>query len=126
MTQILRFYSLAYHGVLALFFLGISLVALLSGQPLQIKALPWTGDSLTHWVLGLSLFGLLSILLSLVSRSLRVLFAIWTFVVLVLMVKGLFFSSYTFANMESFKWGLALTVGAFVAFIGGLVQWRKC
>src|SRR5882724_3152678 len=123
MTQILRFYSLAYHGVLALFFLGISLVALLSGQPLQIKALPWTGDSLTHWVLGLSLFGLVSILLSLVSRSLRVLFAIWTFV---LMVKGLFFSSYAFANMESFKWGLALTVGAFVAFIGGLVQWRKC
>lgn len=125
MNRILQGYSFLYHAVLALFFLGISLVAFLSGQPLQMKALPWTGASLTHWVLALSLAGLLIVLISFFVHAARSLFALWALIVLLLMIRGLFFSSFAFSNFEQFKWGVALTAGAFGAFMGALVSRRK-
>jgi hypothetical protein len=59
----MRVFSYLFHGLLTLFLLGISMVALSSSQPLQLEMLPWQGQTLTWWLLGAALVGLASVIL---------------------------------------------------------------
>jgi len=51
----MRFYSYLFHGLLALFMLGISAVALASGTALHLEMLPWSGQTGTYVLLGAGL-----------------------------------------------------------------------
>ena len=42
----MRVFSYLFHGLLTLFLLGISVVALSSGQTLTLEMLPWQGPAL--------------------------------------------------------------------------------
>ena len=120
----MRIYSFLYHGLLALFMLLISSVALLSGTELHLGMLPWTGMTGTYILLGGALFGLLSLLLAL-KGTLRFLFFLWSLAVFVLMVKGYYLSPYHFGDMSGFKNASLLTGGALLAIFGAWFQMRR-
>ncbi len=125
LAALLRFFSYLFHLMLSGFLLGISSLALLGGQHnLQLGMLPWTGEDLTWWLFGLSLFGLLSLILAVLGK-LRILFVVWTAVALVLIVRGYFLGPYTFDGQEEFKFAALLAGGALLAFFGSLTQFRR-
>ena len=118
---LMRFYSYLYHALLALFLLGLSGLAMLSGgHTLHLDVLPWDGTALMWWLFGSALFGLMCIGLALAGRV-RPLFFVWTLVVLVMMVRGYFFSTHTFHSGEV-STALYLVAGALLAVVGGWFQ----
>ena len=122
--MIVKLYSYAFHLVLALFMTGLAVMAFSTGtHNLRLDILPWSGMTLSWWLLGLGLAGLLAIALA-VLGTLRVLFLVWTVVVVGLLVRGFFFSPYVFGGWEGFRMVLLLLAGAGLAAIGGWIQFR--
>ena len=119
----LRLYSYLYHLVLALFFLGIATVALISSNQLKMPMMPWSGSQLNQWLLWLSLLGLLSIVLA-VTGIFRYLFPAWALFVLVLMLRGFILTPYPFSGRDSFYTALWLLAGATLAFLASLTLFR--
>ena len=67
---LLRMFSYLYHGLLALFLLLVSALALGSGAAsLHLDMLPWSGATLAWILLAASLFGLIALLLAIAARS---------------------------------------------------------
>jgi hypothetical protein len=120
----MRVFSYLFHGLLTLFLLAISVVALSSGQPLQLEMLPWQGQTLTWWLLGAALVGLTLVILA-ICRKLRPLFFLWSLAVLAMMARGFFFSNYYFAGPPEFHGALYLTAGALIAALGAWFQPRR-
>lgn len=89
LKALMRVFSYLFHGLLALFLLAISIVALSSRQPLHLPMLPWEGQPLTWWLLGGGLVGLLSVIMA-VRGKWRALFFLWSLIVLGLVVRGFF------------------------------------
>jgi hypothetical protein len=122
---LLRIFSYLYHFVLALFLLGLSLVAIASNShTLNLGMLPWKGSALTGWLFGVGLLGLLSVLLALAGK-LRFLFLLYSLAVFGMMLRGYFVSGYTFSGKDEFRMAIWLTAGALVAIFGSWSQFRK-
>jgi hypothetical protein len=120
-----RIFSYLFHLMLSGFLLGIASLAALGGQHnLRLDMLPWTGADLTWWLMASSLFGLLSVILAIFGKF-RLLFTVWSAVALFLMARGYFFSPYTFSGPEEFQFAGLLTLGALLAFLGSLMQFRR-
>lgn len=114
---LLRVFSYLYHAALTIFLLAVSSLALSSGSiRLNLRMLPWTGDTLIFVLFFGSLIGLLTIILALGGRA-RFLFFLWSLVVAVLLTKGYVFSGYGFAAGE-IKTAGYLLLGAWLAVIG--------
>ena len=95
---ILRIYSYLYHTVLCLFLLGLGTVASIGGaHNLNLGMLPWKGAELTHYVLILSIAGLVAVLLA-ITGLLRQLFPLWCLLVVVMMVRGFFLSPFAYSG----------------------------
>jgi hypothetical protein len=86
--------------------------------------LPWKGHTLVHWLLGASLFGLLSIVLAWMGK-LRFLFLLYSLAVFGMMFRGYFLGGYVFSGKDEFRMAIWLTVGALVAIIGAWSQFRR-
>src|SRR5262245_11760157 len=110
---VFRFYSYLFHAILALFLIALSGVTIASGVPnLQLGMLPWTGPTLVHVLLFGSLFGLVTVFLTLRGILVfRVLFLLWALAVVYFLVKGYILSGYRFAP-EEFTRACWLTGGA--------------
>jgi hypothetical protein len=122
---ILRIYSYLYHLLLCLFLIVIGGIALLSpSSNLTLGMLPWEDPALTYWVFFGGLAGLLSLVLA-IAGKLRFLFFLWTLVVLVLMVRGFFLSSYGFRDAGHFYNVLLLMFGALLAAVGAAMPIRR-
>jgi hypothetical protein len=121
---LMRLFSYLFHGLLALFLLAVSAVALSSGQPLHFEVLPWQGRELTLWVLLGALLGLISVILA-IRRVWRPLFFLWSLIVLLMMARGFFFSGYYFAGRDEFLRALYLTAAALIAVFGAWFQLRR-
>ena len=117
----MRIYSYLFHGLFALFLLGISAVALASGAPLHLEMLPWTGQTGTYVLLGAGVFGLLVLLLAL-KGSLRFLFFLWSVIVFAMLVKGFILGSYQFDGSSGFKAVALLIFAALLAILGAWFQ----
>lgn len=114
---LLRVFSYLYHAALTIFLLAISGLALSSAPgTLNLKMLPWTGDTLAFILFFGSLFGLLTLILALSGRA-AFLFFLWSLAVVVVMVKGYVFSGYGFAAGEVKTAGY-LILGSLIALIG--------
>ena len=125
LAALLRLLSYVFHLLLAGFLFGIASVAIMSGQHnLYLGMLPWTGKALTWWLFGLGLFGILTVILA-VCRRLRLLFVLWSLVVLILIVRGYFLGAYRFDGPEEFRFALLLAGGALVAFLGSLTLFHR-
>ena len=122
--DIMRIFSYVYHGVLALFLLAVSAMALAGGSySLNLEMLPWEGRTLVYWLFFGALFGLVSIYLA-IKGTLRLLFFIWSLAVLLLVVQGYFLSGYYFEPGE-FKSAAWLVIGATLAMAGAWFQLRR-
>lgn len=116
---LLRVYAYVFHLVLGLFLAGMGIVALTSNTSLTIGMLPWEGRSLTSAAMLLGVGAIICVALAVTGLA-RWLFPLWALFALILMLRGFFLSSYTFAGAGEFKSAVWLTVGAFVAFLGSL------
>ncbi|MBZ5723785.1 MAG: hypothetical protein LAP87_02205 [Acidobacteriia bacterium] len=121
---LLRFFSYLFHGLLALFLLAVSGLALASGTPsLRLDMLPWKGATLTLVVFFSALLALIALVLAL-RRKLRALFFLWALAVPVLLFKGYIFSGYRFVPGEA-RWAACLLLASLIALGGAWSQlWR--
>jgi hypothetical protein len=119
-----RLYAYLYHLILCLFLLGIGVVAYSSGKTLDLAMMPWEGQRLTEALMGLGVIGILCIF-GAVTGWFRWLFPLWTLVIFVLMVRGFFLTPYSFSGEDQFKEVIALTIGAFVAFLASLTLFKR-
>jgi len=122
---LLRVFCYLFHTILSLALLGLGVVAVRSGvKDMKLEMLPWKGAELNHWLIGLGLAGLLSVILA-VTGKLRALLPLWSIFVLVMLVRGVFFSSATFSGHEDFHNCLLLTTGALIAMVGSFGVLRR-
>jgi hypothetical protein len=123
--KIMRAYAYLFEFLLALFLFLLSVVTIASGQNnLNLGMLPWTGASLTWWVFALSIIGMLVVILA-ITGSLRYLFPLWALLVLILMARGYFFTSYYYPQGEGFSRAVWLTIGALIAFLASLTVFGR-
>ncbi|MGA2598697.1 MAG: hypothetical protein ABSH09_17105 [Bryobacteraceae bacterium] len=119
LSLILRLYSYAFEFVLSLIALVLGIIGATHGHDVSMELLPWTGASLTHWLTGLGLLGIVCTVLA-VMGWLRFLFPLWALFVVVMLFRGYMFSSYTFGNAAGFREALYFFGAAVLAFIGSL------
>jgi hypothetical protein len=117
---LLRFYAYVFQLALSLFLLGLWIMVTTSGQNnLKLGMLPWEGATLTRALLITGGTGVVCCVLAIIG-VLRWLFPLWTLFVFVMMFRGFFLSSYSFADAAQFKFDVWLTAGALLAFLGSL------
>ena len=123
---VLRLYSYLYHFLLSLFLFLVSVVVIIGGRnDLHLPMLPWEGASLTYWVFGLSLIGLIVTVLA-VTGLFRYLFPLWCLFVVIMMTRGFFLSSFYYTGgADEFGWVLALYIGGLLAFVISLMLFRR-
>ncbi len=118
---LLRLFSYLFHGLLALFLIAVSGLALASGTPsLELGMLPWTGMTLAWVVLGGSVVGLVIVVLALASKW-RLLFFLWSLAVVFLLIRGYIFSGYHF-QPGSVSTAVLLTAASLLALAGACFQ----
>jgi hypothetical protein len=123
---LLRVFCYLFHTVLSFALLALGSVAILSGgQNIRLETLPWQGVDLSHWLIGLGIAGLLSVLLALTGK-LRILLPLWSIFVLAMLVKGVFLSStVSFDGPSDFHNWLLLVGGAVLALIGSFTVFSR-
>lgn len=118
MRGLLRAFGYVYHLILALFALGVAVVALGSRSvTLQLEMLPWGIGSSPFWLMLAALIGLVSVAAAVTGKT-RILYAVYTLAVLVILVRGLFLGPYTFGAVMEWTTALWLLLGALLAAIG--------
>jgi sulfite exporter TauE/SafE len=122
---LLRFYSYFFHGLFALFLLGVAAVSLTSeGTTFRFHLLPWEGRTLAYWLIGLALIGIFFVVMAM-KGTLRSLFFFWSLFVLVLVVRAYFFSGYSFvpgsSQLYTAFWSI---LAAALASLGARMQRR--
>jgi hypothetical protein len=122
---LMRAFSYLFHGLLALFLIAVSVLALAStgGRSLQMQVLPWSGVTLSYILFFGAAFGLIALLLALVGKW-RVLFFIWALAVACFLVKGYIFSSYYFGP-GGISTAIYLLVASLIALLGAWFQMRQ-
>jgi hypothetical protein len=121
---LLRVFDYLFELALSLFLLGLGIVAWASSPAnLTIGMLPWEGAALTRALLILGIMGLACVLLA--GSRMRWIFPLWCLLVLVIMIRGFFLSSYSFAGADQFQFAVWLTVAALIAFLGSLGVLRR-
>ena len=123
LRAVMRIFSFLYHGLLALFLLAISVVALTSGQSLHLGMLPGQGRNFPLTLFCSALAGLIVVILA-VRRRWRALFFLWSLAALAILVRGFFFSSYHFDGPPGFHRAIYLIAGALLAACGAWFQLR--
>jgi hypothetical protein len=121
---VLRVFAYLFELVLSFFLIGLGIVAWVSGSnSLSFGMQFWEGVTLKWIILIAGIVGLASLLLA--GSRLRWIFPVWSFLVLVMMVRGFFLSSYSFAGANQFQFAVWLTAGALLAFLGSLGVLRR-
>ena len=116
---LLRIFCYLFHTLISVALLALGVVGVVSGAPhMKVQMLPWQDAELQHWLIGLGLIGLLSVLLAVTGR-LRFLLPLWSIYVLGMLIKGVFLSpTVSFDGREDFHNWLLLICGAVLALIG--------
>jgi len=120
----MRGYSVLFHGVLCLFCLAMAFVGWLVGSTqMTIDVLPWSGQELQAWLLGLSTVGLIATALA-ATGKLKFLFLPWTLVVVGFVGRGLWATRY-YDGPEDLQASLFFLVGALATVLGGISFLRQ-
>jgi hypothetical protein len=124
LEAIMRAYSYLFHTLLSLFFLGLGIVAVISGfHTLSLDLLPWSGRSLTYWLLGLGFAGLAAVYLAF-KGVFRWVFLVWTVLIVVGLLWGYFLTPYYFGSAWGFAWAMVLLAGAALTVLGAYNRLR--
>jgi len=114
---LLRFLSYLFHGLLCLLVLAMTALAMAGGAAtLNLGMIAWTGATTTYILFLCALFGLLTVFLA-VRGVMRPLFFLWSLVVVIVLVKGYFLSSYHF-EPGGIKTALYLIGASLIALLG--------
>ena len=117
LKALLRVYSYIFELLVIVSGGAISGFALYNHTPLNLPFLPWAAPQLASGLFYSSLVGLFTLVLA-VAGKLRWLFLLWSLAVFVVLFRGFFLTSYSFAGPVHFKAAVYLTVGALIAVIG--------
>lgn len=131
----MRIFSFAFHLFLGLVMMAISFIAWVSSQhTLQIGFLPWQGAALTRWLFLAGLAGVILTFLA-IKGTLRLLFLLWSLLVVGMLLWGIFFTGFTFGPAANTVTGalqqlllstpVLLLVAALVAVLGSLDALRR-
>lgn len=123
-SLLLRLYSYLFEFVLSVIALLLGMISAMNGNNISLDILPWTGASLTHWLTGLGIIGIVCVLLA-ITGVFRFLFPLWSLLVVVLLFRGYMFSSYTFAGPQGFRDAVLFFAGAILAFLGSLTVFGR-
>jgi hypothetical protein len=116
---LLRAYSYLFHLILSLCLIAVALLST-SGEQLRLSGLlPFNANNVVRGLLVLGAAGLVSAFLA-ISGIFRYLFPIWATLVLVLTVRGIFFSSHAFPDRRAFEDALWFALAVLAAFFGGI------
>jgi hypothetical protein len=116
---LLRAYSYVFHLILSLFLIGTALLTT-SGEQIRLTGLlPFNANNIVRGLLVLGAFGLISTFLA-IAGIFRYLYAIWVTAILVLTIRGIFFSSYAFPDRHGFENALWFAFAVMAAFAGGI------
>jgi len=122
---VMRVYSYLFHLLISLCFLVLGAVAVTSGyHTLQLDLFPWSGRVLTYWLLGLGFAGLAAVYLAF-KGVFRILFLVWTVVVVFGLIRGFFFTPYYFGSAGSFWLGVLFLLGAAATVFGAYSRFRQ-
>ncbi len=94
-----------------------AVVATSQHQTIKIGWLPWTPETLGAWLAGAGLLGLFLVAL---ARRIPALICLFSLAALVVLVRGLFLSSYSFDGTVELQNALYLVGGALLAFVGSI------
>jgi hypothetical protein len=116
---LLRVFCYLFHTMISVALLGLGVVGMASGgQQMKLEMLPWQGEELTHWLIGLGAAGLVSVILA-VTGNVRFLLPLWSIYVLGMLIKGVFLTpTVSFEGREDFHNWLLLICGAVLALVG--------
>ena len=117
LNALLRFYAYLFHLMLSTFLIDLAILATISHQPLNLEMLPFSSEDMVSRISLISLAGFICIFLAWM-KIFEFVFPLWGLAVLVLLVYGFFFTSYSFGGPVGLKWALLLILAAFVAFYG--------
>jgi hypothetical protein len=122
---VLRLYSYLYQFFLSAFLFLVSAVVLIGGKnDLQLPMLPWEGATLTYWVFGLSLLGIVATVLA-ATGVFRYAFPLWCAFVMIMMARGFFLSPFYYTGgADQFRGAVWLFVGAVGAFLSSLMLFK--
>ena len=115
---LLRVFSYLYHGVLALFLLLVSALALASNPAsLHLDMLPLRGAPLAWVLLIASLCGLAAVAMALRSAR-RLPFFLWSLLVAAMLLWGYVLSNFRFAPGVGVHTAVHLVLGSWLALAG--------
>ena len=121
---VLRFFSYLYHLAFSLLLLGLSIVAYTGKHTLRLEMTPWSGETLSRWLLGSALFGFFAILLALREKG-RALFLVYAAFIAVMLIRGYFLQPFRFRGPEELRFASYLSLGAVLALAGAWSAFRK-
>ena len=113
----LRVFSYLFHLASSFYLLAISSQALWQHQSLDLRMLPFGESRITEGAFMLGLFGLTATLLAF-TRLFRWLFPLWAAGTVYTLVRGFFFSRYSFASQVEMRWALLYIAGSLLALLG--------
>ena len=87
--------------------------------------MPWKGDELSNWLLGLGILGFVATAAAATGSRLRFLLPIYSFIQLYVTIKGNFLGAHSFDGATDFQRTVALSAGSVVAALTSLLQLKK-
>ena len=124
LALVLRYWSCLFALLLGLFLTGLALMIFgFDIHNVDLAMLPWwKGSTLTLWLLGLGLAGILAGILALLNR-LKPLLLVYSVAAFVIIVYGYFISSaYRFSGKDGALSAFYFALAALLAAIGSLTQ----
>ncbi len=116
----LRLFAIVFNLVVALFLLGVGFIGWMEGHDVNFDLVPGVEpENMAVTLIGLALFALLAIALSLKrSKLARMLMLLWNLLVSSLLVCAFVRPSYKFDGMEHLHHGLILFLISLIALYG--------
>jgi small-conductance mechanosensitive channel len=118
--NLLRVYSYIFEAILCLAALAMSILIFASPhQDIRLGWLPWPDDSIAVWLMSLGVLGIVLVVLAATGRV-RLLLFLFAITVFVILLKGLFLSSWRFNGADEAKRAAWFVLAAFLAVLGSI------
>ena len=123
--KLLRIYSYLFAIATSLVYLGFGMISKVMGQPLTMDNMPWKGEELGNWLLGVGVLGIVATAAAVTGSRLRFLLPIYAFIQLYITIKGYFLGAHSFNGTSDFQQTLALSAGSVLATLASLLQLKS-
>ena len=123
--KLLRIYSYLFAIGSSVAYLALGLAPKFFSTPLSLDNMPWKGDELSQWLLGLGVLGIVATVAAVTGSRLRFLLPVYSLIQLYITIKGNFLGSHSFDGASDFQQTIALSAGSAVAALSSLLQLKR-